>query len=471
MYLPLPDALPTHIAQDELLETGIDLQGFLDIASRYTMIPYTVLLLSGGSHDCSRYSILARKPMCILSAKGDAIFLRTAAGRARFTGDPLEAMDELFARLQPSFPLVCPPFSGGAVGYLAYELKNGIEHLPQSARDDLRLPDLLLLVPSEIWVHDQLQQTLRRLRLRNALTDQGTISGPMETAAARPAEVLRPGALRSNFSQPDYLQAVTRIRDYIRAGDVYQVNLSQRFSFPLEGNPFDLFTALFRLNPAPFYAFVQAGDHQILCTSMERFLLRRGNTIEARPIKGTRKRGATAEKDRMFREELAASKKDDAELSMIVDLLRNDLGRVCAPKSIRVLEHKRLEEYQNVYHLVSVIEGCLPPQTGYADLIRATFPGGSITGCPKIRSMEIIDQLEPLVRHVYTGSIGYLGWHRNMDLNIAIRTGITHAGQCHFAVGGGIVYDSDEQDEYDETLHKGRTLFDTIDRLQHREGE
>jgi para-aminobenzoate synthetase component 1 len=196
---------------------------------------------------------------------------------------------------------------------------------------------------------------------------------------------------------------------------------------------------------------------------MERFLYRRGDYLETRPIKGTRPRGATPAEDAALRRELADSPKDDAELSMIVDLLRNDLGKVCAPRSVAVQEHKRLEAYQNVYHLVSIVTGKIRPGVNHVDILRATFPGGSITGCPKIRAMEIIDELEPHVRHVYCGAIGYLGLHRNLDLNVAIRTAIVSRGQAHFAVGGGVVYDSREEDEFEETIHKGRTLFRVIE--------
>ena len=255
------------------------------------------------------------------------------------------------------------------------------------------------------------------------------------------------------------------MRHYIREGDIYQVNISQRYRFPLEGDAFLLWESLYEMNPAPFYAYINAGDHQVLSTSMERFLLRRKSTIETRPIKGTRKRGASPEEDEALRLELQSDPKEDAELSMIVDLLRNDLGRVCSPRTIRVAEHKRLETYQNVHHLVSIVTGELRPRTTYGDLLRGTFPGGSITGCPKIRSMEIIDELEPHVRHVYTGSIGYLGFHENLDLNVAIRTGLVHKSTCYFSVGGGIVYDSKEEDEYQETLHKGRTLFQLIAKI------
>jgi para-aminobenzoate synthetase component 1 len=268
--------------------------------------------------------------------------------------------------------------------------------------------------------------------------------------------------LTSNFTHEAYLSAVQRVRRYIVEGDVYQVNLSQRYRFGFGGSPFGLWKSLFEKNPAPFFAYVDAGDHHVLSTSMERFLFRRGSYIETRPIKGTRKRGATTAEDEELKRDLQESPKDSAELSMIVDLLRNDLGRVCSPRSIRVTDHKRLESYGNVHHLVSIVAGELRNGATFGDIIRATFPGGSITGCPKIRAMEIIDELEPHVRHIYTGSIGYIGFHKNMDLNIAIRTAVVRDGVCCFSVGGGIVYDSDEEDEYQETLHKGRTLLQLV---------
>jgi para-aminobenzoate synthetase component 1 len=258
------------------------------------------------------------------------------------------------------------------------------------------------------------------------------------------------------------MAAVQRIKDYIAAGDVYQVNLSQRFETEFGGNPFDLFKTLYDINPAPFYAYIQAGDHTIVSTSPERFLQRIGPRVETRPIKGTRPRGYTAAEDRRMQKSLLESKKDDAELSMIVDLLRNDLGRACAAGTVQVQTHKRIEAYQNVYHLVSDVVGELDRGKDSVDLIKATFPGGSITGCPKIRSMEIIDELEPHRRHIYTGSIGYISFHQTMDLSIAIRTATVYDKKLFLSVGGGIVYDSDPADEYDETLHKGRTFTEVL---------
>ena len=342
---------------------------------------------------------------------------------------------------------------------MAYELKNQIERLPQNSRDDLGLPDMLLFFPARILIHDRHLKTVREIILESS-------SGIMETTSVishRCCTGLSNKEISSNFKQPEYIKAIDKIRRYIHAGDVYQVNLSQRFSFPFSGNPFKLWKSMYELNPAPFCSFINALDHQILSNSMERFLFRQGRIIETRPIKGTRKRGLSKSEDAALQAELLESPKDDAELSMIVDLLRNDLGKVCLPNSVDVREHKRLEAYENVSHLVSIIDGDLKPETTHGDIIKAAFPGGSVTGCPKIRSMEIIDELEPHARHVYTGAIGYFGFHRNMNLSIAIRTAIHHHGKCHFGAGGGIVYDSVAEHEYKETLDKAQTLFKAIE--------
>jgi para-aminobenzoate synthetase component 1 len=238
--------------------------------------------------------------------------------------------------------------------------------------------------------------------------------------------------------------------------------MSQRFQMDFDGDTFSLFKTLYNNNPAPFFAYINAGNHQIVSTSPERFLLQTGEKVETRPIKGTRPRGNTPVEDKRLGRELEQSKKDDAELSMIVDLLRNDIGKVCKAGSVRVAEHKRLEAYQNVFHLVSIVEGRLEEGRDAIDLLRATFPGGSITGCPKIRTMEIIDELEPNRRHIYTGSIGYISFHNTMDLSIAIRTATVYNGKIFFSVGGGIVFDSDPHDEFEETIHKGRTLMEVF---------
>lgn len=434
---------------------------FLERVRGVAQQPYSAVFVSGTALDCARYSMAFWNPLVIQHSKGLRVTLITSQGSELQDAHPLEALDDLLEATRPDSPPLVEPFSGGLVGYLTYELKNVLEELPQTAHDDLGLPETLFFLPKDTLVFDRRTGETVHLIVETGDLDpvhrshahNGPRRGSPQPESAR---------LQSDFSRAAYMDAIARIRSYIRDGDVYQVNLSQRFSTPFHGDPWLFWSHLFRRNPAPFYAFLHLDDHHILSTSMERFLFRRGDRIETRPIKGTRPRGATPDEDDRMREELRTSPKDDAELSMIVDLLRNDLGRVCEARSIVVEEHKRVEGYENVWHLVSIVTGKLRPGVSPGEIFRATFPGGSITGCPKIRAMEIIDELEHHVRHVYTGSIGYVGWHDTMDMNIAIRTAILKDGRLHFAVGGGVVYDSDEAAEYEETLHKGRTLFRAI---------
>ncbi|MBW2134975.1 MAG: anthranilate synthase component I family protein [Deltaproteobacteria bacterium] len=437
-------------------------------ATRRTQ-PYAMLLLSGGDLDCARYSVMGWDPFLVLRARGKQLKIQQGNRYQNLVADPFNVLEEVLEALELPDPLPVFPFAAGGLGFLAYDLKNHLERLPTTSHDDLQLPEMVLAFPRHLIVHDRYQHRCWRIRLKYEAALKGSVERQRQSAAE--SEVFpgqahlgnyRVGALQSNFSHEEYLRAVGRVRHYIRQGDVYQVNLSQRFSFPLAGDLYTLFLRLYQLNPAPFYAYLNMGDFQVLSTSMERFLFRQEDYLETRPIKGTRPRGGTAAEDAALRQELLNSPKDDAELSMIVDLLRNDLGKVCQARTVMVQEHKRLEAYQNVYHLISIVEGRLRPETTQVDILRATFPGGSITGCPKIRAMEIIDELEPTVRHVYTGAIGYLGLHRNLDLNVAIRTGICYRGRFYFSVGGGIVYDSREEDEYLETIHKGQTLFSII---------
>ncbi|UCD32891.1 MAG: aminodeoxychorismate synthase component I, partial [Desulfobacterales bacterium] len=362
------------------------------------------------------------------------------------------------------------PIASGVLGYLAYDLKDRLEKLPRTSIDRLRLPHIYFVAPSIIVVHDKITDSTRLCITKRTDSKQGNVDVDLaffkQTLSARKPTYRSfsgdPEGFKSNFIKSNYIHAVEKIKEYIVAGDIYQVNMSQRFEMTFEGETFSLFKALYEKNPAPFFAYINAEDHQIVSTSPERFLLQTGNKVETRPIKGTRPRGKTPDEDKKLGEELKQSKKDDAELSMIVDLLRNDIGKVCKAGSVRVAEHKRQEAYQNVYHLVSIVEGELDTRRDSVDLLKATFPGGSITGCPKIRTMEIIDELEPDRRHIYTGSIGYISFHNTMDLSIAIRTATIYNGKIFFSVGGGIVFDSNPIDEYEETIHKGRTLMEAF---------
>jgi len=424
--------------------------------------PYAMLLLSGGDLDCARYSLMGWDPFLVLRSKGRRVEVMEGDLVQSFQADPFTVLAEVLGSLELPGPSPVAPCAAGGFGFLAYDLKNLLERLPATAVDDLGLPEMVWAFPRRLLVHDRVAGGFWQVQVVYEDSTGRTVEAAQFPAINAPLGPYEVGALGSNFTREEYLQAVRRIREYIRQGDVYQVNLSQRFSFPFQGEAFRLFLRLFALNPAPFYAYLNCRDFLILSTSMERFLYRREDYLETRPIKGTRPRGQTPEEDEALRRELVESLKDDAELSMIVDLLRNDLGKVCEARTVEVKEHKRLEAYQNVYHLVSIVTGQVQAGASHVDLLKATFPGGSITGCPKIRSMEIIDELEPHVRHVYTGAIGYLGLHRNLDLNVAIRTAVISRDTAHFSVGGGVVYDSDPAAEYEETLHKGRTLFGVI---------
>ena len=467
----------THkLPQPAATLTGVHVQlydlkiPFIDLAARFAHLPGTVVLLSGGDQDSARYHLLGIDPW--MTIRGRAGRTEVALDGASYYQEtsPIDLLREVVQTVRLPDEAWPVPIAAGLMGYMAYDLKDDLEQLPRTSVDDMRLPSMVLYAPSLLVVHDRQDDATRLmipLRQQAGTAPDRIIEETIdrfETAVANlPVEseaftILGDGPT-PNFTEKQYRNAVQRIIDYITAGDVYQVNLSQRFTVPFQGSAFAYFRRLFALNPAPFFAYVQAGDHHIVSTSPERFLLQNGRSVETRPIKGTRPRGGTAEKDEAMRRELTESPKDDAELSMIVDLLRNDIGKVCRAGSVKVAEHKRLEAYENVYHLVSIIKGELDENQNSADLIRATFPGGSITGCPKVRAMEIIDELEPCRRHAYCGSIGYISFHDTMDLSVAIRTATVVDDTLCFSVGGGIVFDSDPQSEYEETLHKGRTLM------------
>ncbi|MFC1532851.1 aminodeoxychorismate synthase component I [Thermodesulfobacteriota bacterium] len=458
------EILDIHIEQIEIHGS------FLDFASRFAYMPGTVLLMSGGDLDCARYHILGIKPWLTFTGRGHAMRINIDEQTIQCDADPFHILRILIKTFTFEIPDNSLPITSGLLGYLAYDLKDLLEDLPHTSIDDLYLPHICFVAPSVIVIKDK-QKNRAWLCIPNrfvkgnnlkdndyswfqkVLDSRPNIPGPFHGD---------PIGFQSNFTESDYRAAIEKIREYILQGHVYQVNMSQRFQMDFKGDAFNLFRTLFKNNPAPFFSYLNTGDHQIVSTSPERFLKQAGSYIETRPIKGTKPRGKNESEDHDYKHELEQSDKDDAELSMIVDLLRNDLGKVCQAGSVHVAQHKKIEAYENVYHLVSIIEGVLDKRHDSIDLIKAAFPGGSITGCPKIRAMEIIDELESNRRHIYTGSIGYLSFHETMDLSIAIRTATIYNGKVIFSVGGGIVYDSDPMDEYYETLHKGKTLMDVF---------
>jgi para-aminobenzoate synthetase component 1 len=356
------------------------------------------------------------------------------------------------------------------IGFFAYDLAPHLERLPRKAARDSRLPDIRMALydtavtvdhadnTAVLQAHDLLGEgeaaCRQRVRQwRRALND------PMP----RPLRRARLGPLASNFTPAEYREGVRRALDYIAAGDIFQVNLAQRFVAHGRTEPLDLYLRLKEISPAPFAAYLQWDDLAVASASPEWFYQTRGDRIVTRPIKGTRPRGATPLDDARLVEELQLSAKDRAELTMIVDLERNDLGRICRYGSIAVEQPLAIESFAQVHHQVATVAGQLRAESGPIDVVRALFPGGSITGAPKIRAMQIIEELEPCRRSLYTGAIGYFGRGGSSAFNIAIRTLLIEADRVSYQVGGGIVADSDPESEYRETMHKGRGLCAVIE--------
>jgi len=407
-----------------------------------------------------RYSFLTAEPFLVFSSRGDRWTVRgheSAAG----TGNPFAKLAELLAR-HTSVHRADTPFPlGGAFGYFGYDLKNQIERLPGRAPDDLSLPDCWFGFYDWLIVFDHMTDRVFQVGPQPVQLNVGGASARRSVAnvqAGRRAEA-PPTFIESNFERVDFLRAVRRAKNYIAAGDIYQVNLSQRFHARANVPAADLYLVLRETNPAPFAAYLDIGEAQVLSSSPERFLRLSGRHVQTRPIKGTRPRTGDEANDQVAARELMMSAKDQAELVMITDLERNDLGRVCEFGSVHVPELVRLEEYATVFHLVSTVEGRLREGVSHVEALRACFPGGSITGAPKIRAMEIIDELEPHARGVYTGAIGYFGFNGESDFNIAIRTMIQKGNDVYFHAGAGIVADSDPGAEYEETLAKARGMI------------
>ena len=395
----------------------------------------------------------------------------------QLTHNPWQGLRQLLGAL--TLTNSCPngQFPGGLVGFLSYDLGRSVERLPNLANNDIALPELQLSLYDcwAVYDHSNDQWSLAGLEFaKGSWLDRGpSVDEKMDRLAALlasgnqepgpwPVGSRAAAGPECNFSKEQYLQAVQRCRDYISAGDIFQVNLSQRFSVDLQCHPVQAYRQLRQISPAWFAAYLQMGEKAILSSSPELFLRCNKGEVITRPIKGTRPRRCQSDLDKQMRDELADSIKDAAELNMIVDLERNDLGRVCDYGSVRVAQHRQMEAHPTVFHLVSTVIGQLAQDRSIVDLLRATFPGGSISGAPKVRAMEIIEELEPTRRSVYTGAIGYIGLDGSCELNIAIRTIIVDGARAHCQVGGAVVADSDPQAEYQETLDKGLAMMAAV---------
>lgn len=413
-------------------------------------LPWAVWLDSGGM---ARYDIISAAPRHTWALTLDEL-----------DGDPFALLRAMLGeRLSPIDDV---PFAGGLLGCWSYDLARHTMSIPEMARDAEHLPEMAVgLYDWALVVDHQSRRTQLVSRLRFAETTQ-LLPKLLQRLHASPvyhADNFRVhGRISSNFSANDYAIAFAAAQKYLQAGDCYQINLAQRFSAKASGDAFGAYLALRRLSPAPYSAFLNFPQVQVLCASPERFVSVRNGQVETKPIKGTRPRGGNTEQDRQLAKQLREHPKDRAENLMIVDLLRNDLGKSCVPGSIRVPKLFEVESFANVHHLVSTVEGTLAAQHDALDVLRDCFPGGSVSGAPKLRAMQIIEQLEPNRRGVYCGAIGYVGFDGNMDTNIAIRTLVYGDSEIRGWAGGGIVADSERAAEYQETLDKASAMLELL---------
>ncbi len=419
----------------------------------------------------ARYSFVAANPFLTFRSSGSLCEITSATGRTAQFGNPWHLLDGLMARYELLDELDLPFPLGGCFGYWGYDLKNFVEpRLSTRAINDLDLPDAQVGFYDSVVVFDHVLAKTWVIvtgldfdgSRSHAAADRQFLFWESKLQAglgrfsvpALPRTPVRSRGATSNFSREEFIAAVDRALQYIHAGDIYQVNLSHRLATISDVPGWELFERMFAVSPAPFAAYLDCGDHQIVSSSPESFLRMSGSQIRTRPIKGTRPRSADPTRDAQLSYELQTSPKEMSELVMITDLLRNDLGRVCEFGSVQVPELVRLERYPQVQHLVSTVEGTLRKDVTHFAAFASCFPGGSITGAPKIRAMEIIDELETVSRGPYTGCVGYLGFNRESQLSVAIRTAVCRSGVSYFHVGAGIVADSNPAAEYEETMAK-----------------
>ena len=446
------------------------------------------LLESGkGSEVVAHYSFMGSDPYLVLSGKDDHYELRTGEVSTVKQGDPFDALAELLRASRIERPDGVPPFFGGAVGFLSYDVARRFETIPSQALDDLHLPDLQFAFVDLLAALDHHTKTLhlifapplgrmlgepREKLYREGCDRLAELEARLSFASRTRKADLPTGPLELSADQPGaaYMERVLKCQDYIRAGDIYQANLSHRFTIDLGGSTglFDersgpsLYARLRKVNPSPFSALLEFENVSLVSSSPERLVRLQGRRVDTRPIDGTRPRGRSASEDRQLAEELLTNPKERAEHLMLVDLERNDLGRVCRFGTVRVDEFMVVERYSHVSHIVSNITGTMRDELDGFDLVRAVFPGGTITGVPKIRCLEVIESLEPVRRGPYTGSLGYLSWSGDLDLNIVIRTLVLTGGRGYLQVGAGIVADSDPSREYEETLFKAEALVQAL---------
>ena len=438
-----------------------------DVARRFRALadlPWPVWLDSAARGGPSgRYDIVAADPYVTLRTRGQSTEIATRGGAT--VHSPSSPFALLRAQLgERCAPIDDLPFCGGAIGYFGYDLGRRLERLPSIAVADVDMPELAIGIYDWAVVVDHEKRSARLVGVgRDPRTFERwsslleRLTGQRAAKAGAPFRVL--ARARSTVSRDEYAGAFRRVQEHIRVGDCYQVNLTQRFEARADGDPWAAYLRLREINPAPFAAYLDFPDGRVLCSSPELFLRVAGDRVETKPIKGTRPRDTDRARDRALAEALRTSAKDRAENVMIVDLLRNDLGKTCLPGSVRATKLFDVESFASVHQLVSTVEGRLAPGKDALNLLEGCFPGGSITGAPKVRAMQIIEELEPQRRGVYCGAIGYVGYDGDLSLNIAIRTLVQHGDSIYAWAGGGVVADSDVDAEYQESLDKAAALL------------
>jgi len=457
-----------------------DLDTPLSVYLKLADAPHTYLLESvEGGERFGRYSIIGLPAKRVITFRGHAMEIRDNGKvvESREVADPFAEVEAL--RAEDSVPKLegLPGFTGGLVGWFGFECIGYIE--PRLAGgdkpDELDTPEILLMLSEELAVFDNLKGRLFLIvhadpreedAWNNAQSRLDALTAKLRQPGSYPVPITRnvldESHFVSGFTRDGFIAAVEQSKEYIRAGDIFQVVLSQRLSVPFHARPVDVYRALRALNPSPYMYFLDVGDVQVVGSSPEILVRLEDGEVTVRPIAGTRPRGHTHAEDLALEAELLADPKERAEHLMLIDLGRNDAGRVSEAGTVQVGEQFVIERYSHVMHIVSEVTGKLLPGLSYADVLRATFPAGTVSGAPKIRALEVIRELEPIKRNVYAGSIGYIGWHGDADTAIAIRTAVIKDGRLHVQAGAGIVYDSDPEKEWDETMNKGRALFRAV---------
>ncbi len=448
----------------------ISLPYFKDSAKLFAPLAnrlWSVFLDSGAPNSqYGRFDILAANPVCTLVTKGSVTDINQNGTVKQFTEDPFSLLKQQLGEYHPGIKGL--PFNGGAIGYFSYDLARRLERLPEVAGSSEKIPEMAIGIYQWAVIVDHQLKRSCLVGQEHSEIDwselQEQFSSIQKITKTENFKVL--ANVASNMTRESYAKAFSKVKYYLREGDCYQVNLSQRFSVECSGDPWQAYLKLRELNAAPFASYLNIPGAQVLSSSPERFLQVTGNFVETRPIKGTRPRRKDLIENQFQIEQLRQSEKDRAENVMIVDLLRNDLSKTCKIGSVKVPRLFSVESYATVHHLVSTITGTLQKGKHSLDLLRSCFPGGSITGAPKIRAMEIIEELEPDRRGVYCGSIGYIGFDGNMDTNIAIRTMTYHQNKIYFSAGGGIVQDSILEEEYQESFDKAAALIEVINQMK-----